>query len=621
MGKVPRVEKKPTMDQDFGVDGLENSQPTPVPAEWPSQAGPQADYKENPGFQRLMAAFQSADWQACRLELESLLAASPEDGYLLAFKDDVEVRLALQENEQTRRTQEKRSANYRTALRLAMFAAWGILVGIGFVWALNAYTAHITRTSLEREATLLEQTLADKYLSAESFYRLGKLPEALVIYQEIAEIRPDDLQTRAKIQDIQENLAVRDLYRQGLESLKSGDRAKALQIMLEVEARQPGYENAAEVAGQIQKENQLAQLAQTAQTAYHSQDWPAVIQAAEAMQVLDPFAKFPEMESILFTSYRNIIIDIASRPDASAAEIELAEKYYRAALALAPQDKKFAAEREELNKIALRLQASKYYWHGMELLESSHYSLTGVEQALQLLNQASSLGSDSAVFRAGQEKTQLFYEAYTAFLQRRWTASLAGFEQLHRQEARYANGFLEYLLFEASLAHGDNLLIYADYSGALNDYQEAEKYLWEAGKNAPLRRFQNETRIARALGKLWRSQEAAEYYHFAFEELQAKYVLSAPGQKSLLAAIDNANQALDSGDVLEAVQRYELALEMVTTAYPLQQLQVRRGETLAYVAFKYGTTIEALRQINHLDENLVFTADQQILVPVSATEQ
>ncbi len=573
-------------------------------------------YKNDPRFQQLLEHFQYAEWEVCLRQLNDFLARYPEDEDLLAFKQDVEVRIQLQESNSISQRKENREKGLKIAARSVLIAFWAVLVGAFFIWAINAYSTYTTKIRLEQETAAREQLLSTKYQTAEGYLSVGKFEEAMLLYQEVSSIRSGYLDVDEKIRHAQELIDVKTLYQQGQAAFWAGEQDKALKIMQDVEARFPGYEEAAETISKIQTAQQIAQLAQELQIAYGDQNYQGVVSNYEAIREIEPSINLPELDNILFVSYRSLIIEIAGRADASLEEIERAERYYRAALALAPQDKKYAAEREELNTIAVGLLANKYYLRAMDLLESSNYSLSGTREALRALNRAYGIGSGSVVIREGRDKTQLFYDSYDAFLRRNWDEAIQGFENLRRQEETYGNGFVNYLLFESYLVRGDSLMAYADYAGALNNYQEAEKYAWASEETTPARFFQIESRIAKALGKLWRAQEALEFYRYVFERMNYQRVLTSPEQQALLATIESAQTAARSGNQIEALRLYELAVESEPLFYQYNEVSVMRGDTLAYMAFKHGATLESLRKINSLGESMIFNTDQKILVPM-----
>lgn len=576
-------------------------------------------YKNDPNFQKLLTYFQNANWQECLNQIDQFLVMYPEDGFLSAFKQDIEVRIKLQEAREHRLAEEKRESRYKFLLRFFAFTAWGLFVGVLFWWVFNSYTTHVTQVRLEKEAAQLAQTLAAKYQNAESLLTAGKSKEALALYNEIQLIYPGYRDIGQKIQLANNLLAVESLYQEGIQAVQEGKSEEALAMLLEVERLSPKYKDTLLQIQKIEQDQQIKLLIKDVKDAFNRQDWTGVVNAYEDIKAIDPFLKLSELDSILFVSYRNLIVGVAGRADATFSEVETAEQYYRIALSLAPQDKEFAAEREELQQIAVNLLANKYYLYGINLLESSNYSVTGLRESIRILNKAYNIGSGSPVIRSEIEKAQLFLDSYDDFLHRRWGSAITGLEQLNRREENYANGMLKYLLYEAYTARGDSLLAFSDFEGALIDYQEAEKYAWSSDNNQ-LRLFKIETRIAYTLRRLWRLGDAAEFYRYAFDRLNYQNLLVTLEQQPLLLGINNAKDAYKVGNELETVRLFEMAMENEEMLYEYKTIDVLRGDTLAQIAFIYDTTIENLRKTNNLGESMTFSSNQQVLVPLLPTE-
>jgi tetratricopeptide (TPR) repeat protein len=393
-----------------------------------------------------------------------------------------------------------------------------------------------------------------------------------------------------------------------------------LQIFLSVEQRSPKYKDSQQRIQEIEQEQRIINLVESIKTTYVQENWTGVVALHEELKTIDPFLKLPELDEMLFISYRQLIIQTAGQANASLEEIELAEKYYRTALSLVPQSREFVAERQELQEIASSLLANKYFLYGMSLLETSNYSINSMREAVRLLNKASGISSGSPLIRAEIDKAQLFIDSYDSFVRQRWTTAIDGFEELYRKDNSYANGMLKYLLFEAYLARGDDFLAFSDFEKALLDYQEAEKYAWGSENNL-VYLFKAELRIAYTLRRLWREDDAAEFYRFAFDHIGYQNLLTQPDQADLLATLNQARSAFQSGSKWDAIRLYESALENESLLYQYTSIKVSRGDSLAQIAFLYGTTIENLRTANRLGESMTIVSEQEIQVPLFTSPQ
>ena len=539
--------------------------------------------------------------------------ADLEKEALTPFNSD-ELRLKLQKIGEERQSEENLKHRQRLILRTLIIAVLSLSVVIVIILAGKGYQA----SKLEQQAALTAVSLDNKYQSADSFMNAGRPEEALRLYSEIQKMDPSYKGIGQKIESAKLSITVIGLYQQGTQALLEGKSDKALEILLMVEKLHPKYKDTPELINKIEQEKQIASLIKEIENSYSQEDWAGVIHNYEAIQVIDPFIQFPELKDMLFMSYRSLILDFAERTDLTLEDIETAENYYRNALALVPQSKEYAKEREELQKIAVERLATKYYLHAINLIESSNYSSKGLRESIRILTKANNIGSDSPVINAEIEKAQLFLDSYDNLLQRKWDNAIDGFETLRRKEENYAGGRVEYFLYEAYIARGDLLFAYADFEGAFLDYQEAEKIAWGDEGNL-LRLFQIEIRIATSLDKFDKIDESAEYYNYIFERLGYEKMLTSPEEQDLLDTLNQADLAYKNGDKLGAIRLYKIAMEQQEKIYDQITVMVKQGDTLANIAFENGSTIESLRIANKISESMIVDRDQEFLIPVIST--
>lgn len=589
---------------DFGDQAASSFASEPIPPA----------YQNDPSFQGILLNFQNAEWDECLNKIDQFIVTHPEDKFLSAFREDVEERRKRQLNSQQQQVKERREKFLSVGLRVLVIIAVGLIVFGLVLWAGNVYQEAQREIALEHEATLTAQVLDSKYQNAESFLRAGKPEEAFRLYNEIQQIDPAYKDIEQKVQQAQEAIAIEALYQQGLQAIKDGKSDEALETLSRLDGLHPKYKNTPQLIQQIQQEQQIASLVKEIHAAFAKEDWEGVIRAHESIRAISSSIQIPEVNEELFISYRNLIVGIAERGDATLEEIELAEKYYHNALAIFPQNREYAEERDELRKIADVLLANKYYLYGINLLQSTDYSARNLPEAIRILKKASNIGSNSPVVNAEIEKAQLFLDSYNNLLNNSLDSAITGLEKLRNEDENYAAGRVKYLLYEAYTARGDLLLTYADFAGALDEYQKAEIIAW-GNEGSVLRLFQIQVRIANALNKLERTDEAAEYYHFAFDRLGYQTRLANPDKKELLDILVQAEQAYKEGKSWEAVHFYQAVMEKEKDLYYYVSAAVRQGDTLADVAYEYNCTFEILRLANRIGETMVFASDQEILVP------
>ncbi len=571
-------------------------------------------FQNDTAYRELLAHFQNARWEECLKIIDGLLAAHPQDAHLLAFKQDVEVRLRLQSVHNQTQSEEDKKRRRKVGIRIFVFSTLAVTTITLIVWGVIAYRNKQIQIQQEQQAALVAQALAEKIQTADSFMRVDKPEEALRLYDEIRQVDPSYLAIDQKIDLAKRSMAVEGIYQQGMLAMQAGDTGAALEFFLKVDEQHPKYKDTPQLLLKIQQEQKIAVLVEELQNAYSQEDWVGVINAHEAIRAIDPFYDITDLKHILFISYRNVIVEIAGRGDVTIDRIELAEKYYRIALSLFPQSKEYAAERQELQSIAVELLANRYYLHAITLLRDSNYSAKGLQELIRILEKANNIGTSSPAIKVEIENSQLYLNSYDYFLQRNWDGAISGFVILLRKDENFANGRMKYLLFESYIARGDLLFDYADFSNASLDYQEAEKFVW-SGKENILRLFQIQVRTAAALHKLGKVQESAEFYHYAFDRLGYQKLVTASKGQDLLNTLTQAELAYTNGDRWEAIRLYEIAVGQVNALYEYRTVTVNQGDALTDIAFQYDSTLESLRDANNIGESMFIARDQDIRIP------
>jgi tetratricopeptide (TPR) repeat protein len=332
-------------------------------------------------------------------------------------------------------------------------------------------------------------------------------------------------------------------------------------------------------------------------------------------QGIDPFFDSSDLDEMLFASYQDIVLEIAVRPDPTVEDIQTAAEYSRAALALFPQSLEYARQRAELQEVAIDLLASQYYLRGISMLESSDYSIQGLEQPILVLKRASEMAPGSPVADSAIQKVELFVDAYGSLVHGGWDGAIAGFEDLYGRDPDFADGRVRYFLYEAYTRRGDLLMLNADFGGALSDYQAAEKYAWMDDENV-LRIFQIELRVGGALRKLGQYDQAAEYYHFAFDHVAYTDRLTKPDQAKLRETVLNADWAYAGDNAFSALSYYEEAAQQADEFFELIRIAVLQGDTLPNIAFANGSTLSSLQSANELGDRLVVGRSTELLIPI-----
>lgn len=564
-------------------------------------------------FKDLLKSYQNAEWEESLKILNRLIKLYPEEPSLLEFQDDIRMRSMLYQKG-------SQSQKVETRIRIGQIGIW-IVAGVAAIaalffilsWGVNEFS---NRQEIQQEAiqaTSAAQSLITKYENAVDYLEADRPQAALDLLEELEQIAPGYRDVSALILAAQDSIALNQRYEEGLSALDAGELNEAEAILREIYDQDPNYKNVAQLISQIVEEQTITRTVADIQTAYDQGDWQVVVDGYEQILALDSGFSMPELEEELFIAYMNLIIEIADQPDASMDDIRDAEDYYRDALALFPQSRDFADEREELERVATSLIVNKLYIYAVSLMETENYSVQSLEEAIRILTRANNIGSGSPAVAAEKSLAQSFLNAYNAFANRDYDNAILSFENLLRIEPDYGGGIMRFLLYESHIARGDIFATYGEFENAREDYQSAETYAW--GENgSTLQLFQAEVRIGDILRRLGLYGEATEYFHYAAVLVNLDQHLD-PSETDVLEALAEAQLAYQRNQAWDAARLYDYVYQEATFVFPSVEIRVFRGDSLAHIAYRYGSTLDLLREVNQLGESSEARMDQDILVP------
>jgi tetratricopeptide (TPR) repeat protein len=570
-------------------------------------------YMRDDLFKELMTHYQNADWEASLDAIESLTRLYPGEQSLDDFREDIIMRSEL--HEKGSRSQ-KVDSRIKLQQRSGLFVAGVVALLVLFFavrWGAHRFQEQNQANIQMVEATNQAIALQTEYENAVSFLRADRPEEALSLFEKIEIQSPGYADIGEKIIEAQALLELQELYEQGVQYFQNNELDTALQILTEVNEERIDYRDVPQLIAQIEAIQQIEVLTAEISSSFQIDDWESVIMGYKQILEIDPAFDAPDIKDELFISYMNAIIEIADRPNATIEDIDTAERYYRDALAIFPQSRDYADERQELEGVATNLIVNKYHIYAVTLIETEHYSIQSVQQAIRILQRASSINPDSITVEADIASLEAYAKAYNHLSQKNYDEAITEFNVMHRAEPDFGDGRIRYLLYEAHLARGDLFLQASDFASALEDYEDAEALAWEEAAGR-LQLFAVEVRIGAVLRKLSLYPESSEFFHFAANLVELREYID-PSQSEVLQAFDDAQQAYLRGQSWEASRLYEFVYEEAIINYPHETVGVTRGDSLLDLSFLYGSTIEAIQEFNSLGDAMEPRMDQDLLIP------
>lgn len=571
-------------------------------------------FAKDEAYLMLLREFQSGNWARCLDLLDGLLLHYPDNEELNRFRQDVLGKISLQEITNRFQDQERREKTVKAVTKWAIVAIVVMVIASGVLWGYSRYRDSLFEQSSQREQEIIDQTLSRKYANAESLLSAGRAEDALVILEEIAEANPEYDGVDILISRAEEMIRVEEMYQEGLDYFSAGDLETALDVFIRVDNDSPRYKDVRSRINSIQDSIRIEELLVEIDAAFREEDWQSVILSYEEIKSLDSSGETFDRDEELFISYMNWIIHTADQINVSVEDIDLAQGYYREALTLFPQNKEYASERAELQRVASDLIASKYYLYAQTLIQSDNFSAQSIREALRVLNIAESIGGGSPAIRLEIERAALFINGFDNLVSGSLDLAIRDLENLYRIESGYADGLVQYFLYEAYVARGDLLFSFSDYANAKSDYEAAETFAWGEYGNQ-MRLFEVETRLGAVLRLLSLSEESSEFYNFAFSLVDMETIVQNSDNPSASETLTEAQTAFARGDHWNAARLFERVLEEVEI-YEGLVIEIPKGEYYIEYTEALGSTMSALREANQIGASNISKIDQEIVIPV-----
>jgi tetratricopeptide (TPR) repeat protein len=357
--------------------------------------------------------------------------------------------------------------------------------------------------------------------------------------------------------------------------MQAKDYSGAQTILEEISAVDPNFKDVNLLLEDIEERLLLDGLYAKSEAHFIDEDWESAASGYESLRALKPSYNQDVVEQRLYTSYVNAARAALSEDAGSLDALQIAEEYFRKALALSPQNPEVKAERE----LAL-----------------------------------------------------LYLDAQSKFGEGRWGDVITELELVVAKDSDYAAGTARQTLYEAYVARGDSRMEGGEHDSALRDYQRAV-VLAEQDPEAVLRLYEALLKAGNAQGAQSNYEAAVLHYSSGVDliDLKARAREENPTQASLL---ETAEAYANAGNFSVAYERYRNALGIVPGIYcisfgldndnnknlfvgqSMRKHIVEEGEYLTQLANQYQSTVCAIVLANKLSDPNVIYRGQELLIPV-----
>lgn len=560
-------------------------------------------------YLQLVQYYQDAEFVKCADLLDEMEEQYPEHSELQKIRDDLSLKLSLKSMESRNKKEESRKRT-KTTLNMSVFGILGtFLVLIAFFFS-YLYLANIDTA---RRAEDEEATLASLYEQANQLLLVGKPEPALAVIDTIESINPDYEPLQELTSRAEQLLSMEEKYQTAVQMVEEDNIEGALAVFQEINAKVPGLWDVSQQITSIETSIQRDQYLQDGNTAYQEENWDQVIASYESVMALDPNYDDALMKEQLFQGYLQKIIVLLQTTNSSTEDIEIAEEYYRKAVALFPQSKEFASERENLQEVSSDLLEVKFTQTAKALLSDRDQTSASIAKAVAYLKKAANIQQNNSALQLDIENAEYYQVAFQNFTEMNWPQVITNLTKVVAVDHNYANGNAKVLLYEAYYALGKQYYSAGFYQDAINQLEQAEILIWEDNNNL-MRLFQVQVLLGDNFGKLGDYKNAVSYYQYALNAIDILTKLSDYPEKATL--FTEAIYWNEINDYETAYNSFQELLADIDLIYTINEVEIGDGVCLAFFASENLSTIDAIIEANNLSKNMVITFGRLLSVPV-----
>lgn len=570
-------------------------------------------YENAPLFRETQREFQQGNWASGMTHLQELEEAFPLEPELRNWRQEMALRARMDEIEAEEEKQRKLAFWKNLALRMAGVVVVIVLVVLG----LRAFSRSIqeqwlsTRAQMEDQVLTLE--LAAQFRNGQNLLLANRPEDALASFEKVAEVNPNYPELDTFMGQARKMLEVESTYQEALRLKAEGDYSGSLEKFKWVYDRDALYKDVALQIKDLQKSLNLEQLFAQSAAAYGEEKWNEAVIGFEALKAADLTYRQADVDELLYQSYINAAEARLSEQEPTLENLQIADEYYRKALALKPQNKEISSKQAAARRSVETYLVNSYMNTALQALIGQEDSLDALRIAEDNFSKALALRPDDLQVITQLNLTRQYVSGVESFNKGLWTQAINDLETVYLADKNYANGTARQTLFEAYTARGKNGLASGDYLGALDDFQRAAVLAQETAESV-LMLFESQKMVAYAQGLLGNFQEAALIYKVAVDQSDLRN-LARFKNTTLADQIGKADLAYNSGNYESAYNQYRQALESGVEVYDRVTYVVQKGEYITQLARKYNSTVEAILEANGLTDASKVTENRVLVIP------
>ena len=566
------------------------------------------DLSSDPDYLILVEHYQHAEFDKCEELLDKLEKKYPKNPKLRKFKDDLQIKLSLKTLAVTIEKEEKHKKR-KVTIKMGAFAIISTIV-VMIVFFVSYYFLNNAVTARRLESETAQLTSLNN--QAEQLLLAGQPQPAAEIVERMVSINPE-FENLPELKSQTDNLLrLETEYQTALNLVTENKKSEALVILKEIENEKPGMWDVSHQIDSIETSIQIAKYMEEGNAAYQVERWSQVITAYENALTLDPKLDDPLMKEQLLNAYLKNIIGMLQNENTSVDDIENAEQYYRKAVALIPQNKAFASEREHLQEVSSNLLELKFIQTTKAILEDKNQTTTSIANAVSYLSKAADLKPENTALQLDLKNAEYYQTAFQNFIKMDWVSAITNLNQIISVDSNYANGNARILLYEAYYALGKHNNSLGFYQDARKNLEQAEILAWDDSDNL-MKLFQVQALLGDTIGKMNDYKNAVSYYQYALKAINiSQKLINYP---AINTKYTEANNWVDLGEFKDAFEAFQDVLKNIDVIYSISEIEISDGACLAFFADENLSTVDAVIEANNLPKNMVIAFSRKLEIP------
>lgn len=567
-----------------------------------------ADLSSDSEFLKMVDYYQSAQFELSEKLLDELEQKYPKHPQLYKFKGDLQLKLSLK-NMADENLKEEKSTKKKIKINLGAVAIISgvILLIVFFVsfYFLNN-VAEARRLELETAQLISLSNQAHQLLLA------GKPQSAAKIVETMSSINPKFENLDELKLETDNLLRLESEYQTALNLISENKNDEALAIFKKIENENPGMWDVSFRIASMETAIQLAKYLKEGNAAYQIEAWNQVVTSYENAMSLDPKLDDPLMKEQLLNAYLKIIVGTLQNENTSIEDVENAEKYYRRAVTMIPQNKAFADERGSLQELSSNLLELKLTQTAKAMLADKGQTTASIAKAVSYLSKAALLKPKNVALQLNLKNAEYYQKSFQSFIEMDWVSAITNLKIVLSADPNYANGNASQLLFESYFALGKQNYAQSLYLDARENLEQAEILAWDDSANL-MKLFQVQVLLGDIIGTMSDYPNAVSYYKYALDVIKLpQKLMEFP---AIASDYNEAMKWLASKNFENSFNSFQKVLKGIDSVFTISEMHIGDGVCLAFFADENLSTVDAILKVNNLPNNMVIAFGRELKIP------